>query len=152
MGPAVEWGGAGVAVCAWFVALSVYDIRQRRLPNVLTLPGAAILLAAAAGAGRGPAALAGAAALAGCYLMVHLVAPAGLGAGDVKLAAGVGALCGAFGPDVWLLAALAAPLLTALWSIGSAARRGVGPSRGAGVPHGPSMCVATATAVALAIV
>jgi leader peptidase (prepilin peptidase)/N-methyltransferase len=136
---------ACVAVLAWFTALSVHDIRQRRLPNLLTLPGAAIVLIVAAVAGRGPAALAGAAALTGCYLVVHLVAPAALGAGDVKLAVGAGALSGAFGPDVWLLAALAAPLLTALWAVGPGARRGTG------VPHGPSMCVATAAAVALAI-
>ena len=37
-----------------------------------------------------------------------------MGAGDVKLALGLGALTGAFGPDVWLLGALGAPVLTAL--------------------------------------
>ena len=58
-------------------------------------------------------ALVGAAALFGAYLVVHLLSPAAMGAGDVKLAVGVGALTGAFGMDVWALAALAAPLLTA---------------------------------------
>ncbi|MCV7101213.1 prepilin peptidase, partial [Mycobacterium palustre] len=43
----------------------------------------------------------------------------------------------------WFAAALAAPLLTALWGA-AAAVRGV-----AAVPHGPSMCLATAVAVAL---
>jgi leader peptidase (prepilin peptidase)/N-methyltransferase len=149
--------GAGSAVgCAslvllWFAALSAYDIREQRLPNALTLPGGVVVLVAAAAVGRGPAALGGAVGLTGCYLAVHLISPAGLGAGDVKLAIGVGALAGAFGPDVWLLAALAAPLLTAAWVIGSALRRGSGLRRGAGVPHGPSMCVATAAAVALAL-
>ncbi len=38
-----------------------------------------------------------------------------MGAGDVKLAIGIGALTGAFGVDVWALAALGAPLLTAGW-------------------------------------
>jgi leader peptidase (prepilin peptidase)/N-methyltransferase len=151
MGVGAVAGCAGVGVLVWFTALSVYDVREQRLPNVLTLPGAVVVLAAAAAAERGPAALVGAAALAGCYLVVHLVAPAGLGAGDVKLAVGVGGLAGAFGPDVWLLAALTAPLLTALWAIGSAVRRGSRLRRGAGVPHGPAMCVATAAAVALAI-
>jgi leader peptidase (prepilin peptidase)/N-methyltransferase len=136
---------------AWFVALSVCDIREQRLPNALTLPGAVVVLVVAAAAGRGPAALAGAAGLAGCYLVVHLISPAGLGAGDVKLSIGVGAIAGAFGPDVWLLAALAAPLLTAVWAIGAALRRGSGARRGTDVPHGPSMCVATAAAVALAL-
>ena len=64
-----------------------------------------------------------------------------MGAGDVKLAIGVGALTGAFGPDVWLLAALAAPLLTALWAVALAS------AAGSAVPHGPSMCVAAAAAV-----
>jgi leader peptidase (prepilin peptidase) / N-methyltransferase len=149
VGPAV-WC-ACVGVLAWFAALSVCDIRGQRLPNVLTLPGAAAVLLVAAAAGRGPAALAGAAALAGCYLVVHLISPTGLGAGDVKLAIGVGALSGAFGPDVWLLAALAAPVLTALLAIGAAVLRRPGPRRASGVPHGPSMCVATTAALALAI-
>ena len=43
-----------------------------------------------------------AAALMLLYLGVHLVAPAGMGAGDVKLAIGLGALTGAFGADVWI--------------------------------------------------
>ena len=101
----------------WLAALSCYDIRQRRLPNLLTLPGAAVILLAAAVAGRGWPALAGAAALAGLYLLVHLVAPAAMGAGDVKLAIGLGGLAGCFGVEVWFLAALAAPLLTALWGV-----------------------------------
>ena len=69
-----------------------------------------------------------------------------MGAGDVKLAIGVGALTGAFGFDVWVLAALAAPLLTAVWAVVAVIRR-----TGSAVPHGPSMCLASAAAVALAI-
>ena len=79
------------------------------------------------------------------YLLVHLVAPAAMGAGDVKLAIGVGGLTGCFGLPVWFLAALAAPLLTALWGMVVLAR-GDGTT---GVPHGPSMCLATAGAVGL---
>ena len=139
-------------VFVWLAALSCYDIRQRRLPNRLTLPGAGVILLAAAFAGRGLPALAGAATLAGMYLLVHLVAPAGMGAGDVKLAIGLGGLAGCFGAEVWLLAALSAPLLTALcaaamrvaWFLGGAAGT-------ATVPHGPSMCVATAGAAGLAL-
>ncbi|MGH3557830.1 MAG: A24 family peptidase [Mycobacterium sp.] len=126
----------------WMGALTVYDIRQRRLPNWLTLPGFAVILLVAGLAGRGLPALAGAAALAAVYLSMHLVSPAAMGAGDVKLALGLGALTGCFGVDVWLLAALAAPLLTA--AIGVLARLGWS---AASVPHGPSMCVATAAAL-----
>jgi leader peptidase (prepilin peptidase)/N-methyltransferase len=133
-------------VLAWLATLSRYDIRRRRLPNWLTLPGAGVILLTGAVAGRGLAALAGAAALMALYLLVHLLAPTGMGAGDVKLAIGLGALTGCFGVEVWFLAALAAPLLTALCGV-------VGMLRGVRtVPHGPSMCLATAAAVALAVV
>ncbi len=141
----------GVAACAsalaWLVVLSVYDIRERRLPNWLTIPGALLVLAVAAVTERGGPALWGALGLAGLYLVVHLVAPAAMGAGDVKLAAGVGGMTGAFGYDVWVLAAIAAPLLTALLACVAVARRS-----GSAVPHGPSMCVATTAAVMLALV
>jgi leader peptidase (prepilin peptidase)/N-methyltransferase len=133
---------AAGGVLLWLALLSGYDIGQRRLPNWLTLPGAAVLLAGAAWAGRGWPALAGAAALAGVYLAVHLLAPAAMGAGDVKLALGLGALTGSFGVEVWLLAALGASVLTAVWALSRGARA---------VPHGPAMCVASAAAVGLAV-
>jgi leader peptidase (prepilin peptidase)/N-methyltransferase len=139
---------AVVGALAWLGALAGYDVRQRRLPNVLTLPGAVVVLVAAAATGRGPAALLGATALAALYLTVHVVAPAAMGAGDVKLAIGVGALTGAFGADTWVLAAVGAPLLTALWGIVALRSRGAGATE----PHGPSMCVAAAAAVALVVV
>jgi leader peptidase (prepilin peptidase)/N-methyltransferase len=137
----------GVALL-WMGVLSVYDVRHRRLPNLLTLPGAGVILLVAALSGRGLPALAGAAALAGMYLLVHLAAPAGMGAGDVKLAIGLGGLAASFGVGVWFLAALAAPLLTTLWCVG---RLVVMPRQVRAVPHGPSMCLATAGAAALAL-
>ncbi|HEX2213382.1 MAG TPA: A24 family peptidase [Mycobacterium sp.] len=135
--------GVGLAAVAavWLAALGIYDIRQRRLPNRLTLPGAAAVLLVAAVSGRGWPALAGALALFGLYLAVHLVSPTAMGAGDVKLALGVGALTGAFGVDVWVLAALGAPALTALWATATVLRRAEPV-----VPHGPSMCLSAATA------
>jgi leader peptidase (prepilin peptidase) / N-methyltransferase len=132
-------------VFVWLAVLSCYDIRQRRLPNRLTLPGAGVILLAAGLVGRGLPALAGAATLAGVYLLVHLVAPADMGAGDVKLAIGLGGLAGCFGAEVWLLAALSAPLLTALVGV-AAAISGI-----RSVPHGPSMCLATAGAASMAL-
>ncbi len=137
---------AGACVLAWLAVLSVYDIRERRLPNWLTMPGAAVILAVAAAAGRGVPSLLGAIGLAGLYLVVHLVAPPAMGAGDVKLAAGLGGLTGAFGFDVWALAAIAAPLLTAGWALAMLIRRSEST-----VPHGPSMCLATLAAVALVV-
>ncbi|OBI81258.1 A24 family peptidase [Mycobacterium sp. E740] len=139
-------GVAGVAVLAWLVALSVFDLRERRLPNWLTMPGALVILIVAVAAGRGLTAVAGAVVLFAVYLLVHLLAPAAMGAGDVKLSVGVGALTGAFGVDIWTLAALGAPLITACWALLAAIRR-----TEATVPHGASMCLTVAAAVALAV-
>ncbi len=134
-------GAAGVCVLAWFVGLSWYDITQRRLPNWLTVPGGVAILAGTAAVGHGAPAVAGAVSLFAIYLALHLVGPAGMGAGDVKLAVGIGALTGAFGVDVWLLAALGAPLLTAGWALVLRVR-----SAEQTAPHGPSMCAAAAAA------
>ena len=139
-------GVAGVCVLVWLVVLSCVDIRDRRLPNCLTVPGAIVILVAAAAAGRGMPAVMGAAALFAVYLVVHLLAPAAMGAGDVKLAIGIGALTGSFGVDVWALAALGAPLITAAWAIVAVVRRSKST-----VPHGPSMCLAAAAACVLAV-
>ncbi|MDT5220469.1 MAG: leader peptidase (prepilin peptidase) / N-methyltransferase [Mycobacterium sp.] len=134
--------GAAGLILAWMAVLSCYDIRQRRLPNLLTLPGGIAILTGAVPAGRGVPALAGAVALTGVYLLVHLVAPTAMGGGDVKLAIGLGGLAGCFGVGVWFLAAITAPLLTAVAALLSGART---------VPHGPSMSVATAAAAGLAM-
>jgi len=106
-------GVAGVCVLVWLTALSFYDIRERRLPNWLTMPGAAVILAIAGAHGRAVPALLGAVALFTVYVVVHLVSRAAMGAGDVKLAIGIGALTGTFGSGVWILATLGAQLLTA---------------------------------------
>lgn len=139
-----------VLICAgvllWAAALTRTDLREQRLPDALTLPGAATIIGVAAAQGRGVQALAGAGALAGIYLLIHLLAPRAMGAGDVKLAIGLGGLTAALGGAVWVLAALGAPLLTAI--VGSvAAACGWGPT----LPHGPSMCVASLGAAAVAV-
>jgi len=139
-------GVAGVCVLAWLAVLSAYDIYSRRLPNWLTLPGAAVILAVAAAHGRGVAALLGAVTLFVIYAVVHLLSPTAMGAGDVKLALGIGALTATFGSDVWLLAALAAPMLTAGWAVVIVLRRSEHT-----VPHGPSMCAAAVIATALVV-
>jgi leader peptidase (prepilin peptidase) / N-methyltransferase len=135
----------GVALL-WMGVLTGYDIRQRRLPNWLTLPGFAVIMLVAAGSGHGQAAALGAGLLGGVYLLTHAAAPSAMAAGDVKLALGLGALTGCFGGDVWMLAAIGAPLVTAV--IGVVARLGWSATT---VPHGPSMCAASAAALGLAV-
>lgn len=131
-----------IATGAWLLALTAWDLTAQRLPNALTLPGAAAVIAVATASGSGAAAVAGALPLAAAYLLIHLLSPAGLGAGDVKLALGLGALTGAFGAAAWTSAALGAPLLTLLWAVATGRRA---------VPHGPAMCAASAAAVAVAL-
>jgi leader peptidase (prepilin peptidase)/N-methyltransferase len=136
-----------VAALMWSGILIYFDITRRRLPNALTLPGALVALVVATCCGRGVAAVTGAAALAGIYLFVHLAVPAAMGAGDVKLAIATGACTGVWGMPVWALAALGAPVLTAVLGVVWLLRGAEGP-----LPHGPSMCIASLSAAALAAI
>ncbi|MGW0175364.1 prepilin peptidase [Rhodococcus sp. NPDC003322] len=137
--------GGFLLLAAWCGWLSVIDLRRRRLPNLLTLPGSVVMFAVAAATGHLRPALVGAALLAGGYLLVHLVAPAAMGGGDVKLAVGLGAVTGVAGARVWLAAAVGALILTA--AAGVVLR--IGGSRAASLPHGPSMCLATLVSLSL---
>lgn len=102
------------------VAATVIDIRQRRVPNVLTMgvASAGLLLAMA---GLGTATVGG--ALAGLALGLALLLPGHVigatGAGDVKLLAAFGALLGPAGVfDAFLRAAILGGVLAlavALW-------------------------------------
>ena len=138
---------AAALLLAWGAALCLSDIRYLRLPDVLTLGGAAVILAVATVAGRGVGALCGGAALGALYLTVYLALPGQLGGGDVKLALGLGALTGALGNGVWVLAALTAPVLTAAAGLASAVRGRQGP-----LPHGAAMVLASLVTAALAVV
>lgn len=135
-----------IVFSVWCLALCVFDIRERRLPNTLTLGGALVIAAAAGFAGQARPAFAGAALLFGIYFAVHLVSPPSLGAGDVKLALGTGAVAGMAGGPAWLLAALLAPLAAAC-----AVLILTGLRKPPVVPHGPFMCGATLVAVIMSL-
>lgn len=141
-----------VPVCAlvgWCLCLSIVDILEHRLPNVLTMCGAAAVLSIAMVSGHGRHAVVGAGLLVGLYLTIHLAVPRALGAGDVKLAAGLGGVAGVGGAQTWLLAAILAPLATAAAGVVLVCWRGERGSRA--VAHGPSMCLATVIALAAAV-
>jgi leader peptidase (prepilin peptidase)/N-methyltransferase len=93
-----------------------------------------VALTALAWWARAPAllggALAGGAVFAGCYALVRLLAPASLGAGDVKLAGSLGAVVGSVSVPAVPLCVLAAAVLTLVGAL---------PLRGRAVPHGPCM-------------
>jgi len=92
----------GGAVAPIVVLATAIDLRWPRIPARLTLPGA-VAVGAAAGlaaviAGDGTiatGAVAGAAVMAGVLLVIHLISPAGMGFGDVKLGLSLGLALGA---------------------------------------------------------
>jgi leader peptidase (prepilin peptidase)/N-methyltransferase len=144
----LESGEAFAAVALWSLCLSVVDFSCRRLPNVLTLPGAAAVVVAAAWDGCVVAALLGGLLLGLLYAGSHL-ATRGIGAGDVKLAVPLGALAATNGGAAWVAAALLAPLATAVLALALALPHKGVPRTGLHrtvVPHGPSMCAATLVA------
>ncbi|CAB4886687.1 MAG: prepilin peptidase [Actinobacteria bacterium] len=132
----------------YFAALSsllaVIDLASKRLPNPLTLsayPITAALLAVAAMAegARQPIvrAVVSGAVLLLVFLVLHLISPAGMGLGDVKLAGSMGMVLGWISPAavLWGTAAgfvIAAAVSLALLAIGRATRK-------SDVPFGPSM-------------
>jgi leader peptidase (prepilin peptidase)/N-methyltransferase len=92
----------GVAVAPVIVLAAAIDLRWHRLPDRLTWPGALAVAVAAAIAALvdGDAAIAvraaaGAGVMAGVLLVIHLVSPAGMGFGDVKLGLSLGLALGA---------------------------------------------------------
>lgn len=180
LGVAALWAATGAAWAAgglpsawvpavlglgWFaVAAGVVDLRHRRLPNALTVPAIPVALLLLLPVG--PAAVvrgAGGALLAvAVHAVIHLADRRAVGAGDVKLAAPLGAVLAAVAWPALALGAVLAALLTALFAavaaIGSLATAGsrtplpaaarAGPPRGwrlarQTVPHGPSMLLAT---------
>jgi leader peptidase (prepilin peptidase)/N-methyltransferase len=134
------------------VAAGAVDLMRHRLPDALTMPALplALLLVAPLGPACTVRAVAGGAVLFGAHLVVRMVAPAAMGAGDVKLAAPLGAALGAVSWRAVVLWAVLAAALTTVAALGHRATRAhtVGP----GVPHGPSMLVAGWLVVAAAAV
>lgn len=128
---------------AWLaVMLSATDLVHRRLPDALTLPAlpVAVVLLVPLGAEAVARGMVGAVLLGAAHAAVHLVAPRAMGAGDVKLAAPLGAVLGACSSTLLLLAPLLAAVLTALPAVvGLAAGR---LRRWDPLPHGPAMLLA----------
>ncbi|MFJ7588793.1 prepilin peptidase [Streptomyces sp. NPDC097617] len=106
------------------VLLALVDRAVHRLPDVVTLPLAAAvaaLLGAAAlapgSAGSWRLALLGGGALGAAYLLLHLINPAGMGFGDVKLALSLGVALGWYGWGVWSAGAFLGLLYGALYGL-----------------------------------
>jgi leader peptidase (prepilin peptidase)/N-methyltransferase len=131
-----------LALAAAGVPLALADLARQRLPNALTAAGWLLLaFAVAIAAGEAPVpgivarAGVGALGLGGFYLLTWLAFPSAVGAGDVKLAACLGAALGSVG---WF----ALPLGAFLAAMGSILHAAVSRTRRAAVPHGPAMLLA----------
>ncbi|MCW6003120.1 A24 family peptidase [Micromonospora sp. CPCC 205371] len=137
------------------VVLAFVDVVVHRLPDRLTLPaagGTAVLLGLSAALegepGRYGVALASGLGLAAFYLVLALIAPAGMGLGDVKLALCVGLAAGWFGWPVTVMAAMAGFLLAGLYAVVLLVTGKVG--RKDHIPHGPFMLLGALVAIVLA--
>ncbi|MFB6579910.1 prepilin peptidase [Streptomyces sp. NPDC056402] len=143
-----------VGLAPVLVLLSLVDRTVHRLPDVLTLPlavavaaglGAAALLPRAGGDWR--LALLGGGALSAAYLLLHLINPAGMGFGDVKLALSLGVALGWYGWGVWSAGAFLGLLYGALYGLVLLLR---GPDeRNQGYAFGPFMGAGALTGVLL---
>ncbi|MBB3053227.1 leader peptidase (prepilin peptidase)/N-methyltransferase [Prauserella isguenensis] len=156
------WLPVPLAVFAVAAPLALADLRYRRLPDVLTaalavLVGVAVVVSAVAvgseavstgtaGTGLVVRGVAGAVAFAGVHALVRAVSPRSLGAGDVKLAVGLGGGAAAVGWPALVVSAGVASLVT-LVGAGIVRWATRGPP-GRGVPHGPGMLLGACLVVA----
>ena len=124
----------GAAGCAVLVAVSVTDLERRIIPNRIVLPALAVALVVQTIREPSVEWLLAALAAGGFFLVVALAYPAGLGMGDVKLAAFHGAW---LGRDV-LIALVVGSLLGAVMAIAILGLRG-GSARRSMLPYGPSL-------------
>ncbi|GAB3518129.1 prepilin peptidase [Arthrobacter monumenti] len=103
---------------AMAVALGFIDLKNKLLPNRFVLPSLAVAIGlltfAAAGTDAWGAllrAILGGAAMFILYLIMALISPAGLGMGDVKLAAVLGVFLGFLGWNAWVVGLFSAFLI-----------------------------------------
>ncbi|WP_046775909.1 prepilin peptidase [Streptomyces yangpuensis] len=136
------------------VLLALVDRAVHRLPDVLTLPlaaGAAALLGISAllpgAAGSWRLALLGGGALGAAYLVLHLINPAGMGLGDVKLALSLGVALGWYGWGVWAAGAFLGLLYGSLYGLTLLLRGSA--TRDQGFAFGPFMAAGALTGVLL---
>ena len=136
--------------CGLLVALSMIDLRHYRIPNVLVYPAvlvsAAFIVLTDVAGGHLDAlwGLLGFLAYGVGLLVVALIAPNGMGMGDVKLAGLIGLVLGSVGLD---LVAVAAGTGILLGGVGAIVALSVGATRKTRVPYGPFMAAGALIAV-----
>lgn len=135
-----------VVLATVLVPVSIADVRERRIPDVLVLPALAVaLLLRALGGASGAWPLAWAAIAGACLLLPAVIRPEGMGMGDVKLVALIGACLGALALPALCIALVAGAVGGAAWAVVT----GV-PLRHATIPFGPYLA-AGAVAIGLPV-
>ena len=128
--------------CAVLVAVSAIDLEHRIIPNRIVLPATAVVLVANTLRDPSPEwILAGLGAFT-FLLVAALIYPAGMGMGDVKLAALMGVALGRTVP-VALMAGMTAAMIPSLILF---ARHG-SKARKMGIPFGPFLAVGSVVAL-----
>jgi leader peptidase (prepilin peptidase)/N-methyltransferase len=140
----------------WFgaigIALALIDLELRKLPNAIVLPSYPVIAVLLTGAAAWqhdwwPLARAGLGALAlfGFFLALVLIAPAGMGWGDVKLAGLLGGVLAYLSWSTLLIGAFGAFVLGAV--VGVAAMAGGCAGRKTAIPFGPFMIAGALLAI-----
>ncbi len=128
----------GLVFVAMLAIITLTDLEQRIIPNKVLIAGAVICVLIAAPtdpAGMSERAIAAIAA-GGLFFLVALAYPAGMGLGDVKLAATMGLFLGrAVAPAI-----LAALLIGSIVGLALIARHGAG-ARKMAIPFGPFLAL-----------
>jgi leader peptidase (prepilin peptidase)/N-methyltransferase len=118
--------------CAVLVAITITDLERRIIPNRIVLPALVAALVVQTARDPGVEWVAAAVLAGGFFLLLAVIHPAGLGMGDVKLAAFMGAW---LGWDV-AVALFVGSLLGMLPALVALARRGR-QARKETLPYGP---------------
>ncbi|WP_130796379.1 prepilin peptidase [Streptomyces otsuchiensis] len=136
------------------VAVTAVDVAVLRLPDVLTLPMAAVAAVGLgvcallpASDGSWPRALLGGAVLCGSLFVLALINPRGMGLGDVKLSLAIGIVLGWYGWGVLVVGVFSGFLFAAVFALYLVALRGAG--RGTAFSMGPFLAAGALTGVVL---
>jgi leader peptidase (prepilin peptidase)/N-methyltransferase len=135
----------GLAMVLLLVPAAAIDLEHKRIPNVITLPGAAlaIVLGLALDPSGEPARLLAGLGAGSAFLIVTLISPRGMGMGDVKLAAMLGLFLGKAVIPAILIALLTGVLVGGV----VIARVGVEKGRKTAVPFGPFLALGAVVAL-----
>jgi leader peptidase (prepilin peptidase)/N-methyltransferase len=131
-----------IAFCLVLVAVSATDIEHGIIPNRIVLPAAAVILAAQTAIHPSPQWALGALGAGGFLFAAALMAPGGMGMGDVKLALVLGAMLGTT-VSVGMLVGLFAAMVPAIVLF---IRLGVG-ARKVKLPFGPFLAIGSVVAL-----